>query len=189
MEKAFKNPCNLDAGTVARWVSEGDIEEAEQLATMLSATLYSLAETIEKNHRALLDTGMSSFLGTAELRLIAKALHTKPHKEGAKSGAQLFAKVLVPGKTSKSKFSARWIAATAAMNDVTLTEGKVDEFVARLNLLIDNNNKAFEHLRRNGPHDPSDEPDFSFSPAIPKRKVTASQVTYALRNKAKLLEG
>ncbi|MDE2599368.1 MAG: hypothetical protein KGL40_07065 [Rhodocyclaceae bacterium] len=189
MEKIFKNPCHLEAGTRARWVSEGDIEEAEQLATMLSATLYSLAETIEKNHRALLDTGMSSFLDIAELRLIAKALHTKPHKEGAKSGAQLFAKVLVPGKPSKSKFTSRWIAATATMNDVTLTEGKVDEFVDWLNLLIDKNNKAFDHLLINGPYDPSDEPEFSFSPAIPKRKVTTSQVAYALRNKGKLLEG
>jgi len=177
----MKNPCLLEATDIADWIRAGDIHEAEGLAYRLAGTLLSLAEAIEKDLLAPNKIGVACLTTSPELRLVAETLLSKPvDKEGKnpQSGAQRFAKLLVPNKPSKRFFTARWIAATAKMNNVKITrdEGDVYDFVVWLNQVIRKNNEYLSNFR-NGLRE-----DFGeYSPSIPSGAVTESQVIYAMK--------
>ncbi len=88
-----------------------------------------------------------------------------------KSGAELFAKVLVPNKPIKNQFQARLIAALANINLHTTTKSEYQRVAKFLNQLIEANNKIYSNFK-SGDRDDLE----GYSPALPKRIVTPSQL-------------
>ncbi|MDR3453812.1 MAG: hypothetical protein P4L96_13630 [Rhodoferax sp.] len=166
------SPIDLTAEQVAGWVENGDIHEAEQVAAQLAVTLRNLAEHFGKllpHHKEY--PGIFN-VSPAMLKLIAARLSEPASNvpgKSRKSGAELFAKVLVPGKATKAQFEAQWIASVAWQLGAR-SEANCELAATAINQRIKENNAALEAEKWR-----------EYGPAIPRRPVTASQVDKALR--------
>ena len=94
----------------------------------------------------------------------------KNNNQRRKSGAELFATILVPNTTSKSQFNARWIAAVALSN----ADMKIGERVAFINGHIEANNRILEGWKA-GNRDSLE----GFRGEIPRRTITEDQLKKA----------
>ena len=106
------DPSTTTDSKMAEWQKLGDIIEAKQQAQLLAFFLLQMAQNKEAQQAIMrLDIG---WIGADVAKFIAKKLLANPCTEKGKqhkSGAELFAKVLVPTKTTQSQFQARHIAA------------------------------------------------------------------------------
>jgi pyruvate carboxylase len=120
------------------------------------------AELIKKGHRK----------GSEKLTKALGKIRVKPGKgKSTKTGAELFAKVLVPNKHTKNQFEARWIATVAKLNIKSASKDEYKRVTEFLNELIDKNNKSFAELK-SGKCDGTS----GFNPSVPRRRITQDQL-------------
>ena len=178
MKKLVKfNPHYLTSTEIVDWIRAGDIEEAKELATHVAYFLSSLAEN-ESAKQALIGAGVF-WIGTDSAKLIAEKLLAKASSvkgKSTKSGAELFAKVLVPNKPTKRQFEARWIAAVADLNLNGASKNEFESVAAFINGVIDKNNKILGDFKSGARKDLED-----YSPGIPKRKISRDQLEKSYR--------
>lgn len=96
---------------------KGDISAAEDIGAQLACFLFNLAENKDAQ-KALLASGVG-WIGDSTAKLIVDRLCAPaPAGEGktAKSGATLFAKFLVPGKSTLRRQYARWLSTMMEAN-------------------------------------------------------------------------
>ena len=111
--------------------------------------------------------------GSGQLELAAKKARTPANTEGktAKTGAELFAKVLVPNKPTKRQFEERWIAAVADLNLTRTTKKEYQRVADLINCLVDKN-KEIETEWKSGKRKNYE----GWHPNVPKRKITRDQL-------------
>lgn len=111
--------------------------------------------------------------GSPELDRAHQKLKAKPDLTGktTKTGAELFAKLLVPNKTTKRQFEARWIASCVEMNIIGNSKAEFKRIANELNARIEQNNKIMDDWKI-GKRDEY----FGWLPGLPKRTVTPDQL-------------
>lgn len=144
---------------VAKLISERLLDDP----SINRAAQQKFAELIKAGHKK----------GSPELATALQNMRAKPDVAGktTKSGAELFAKVLVPNKHTKRQFEARWIAKFVDVNIKGNSKAEFKRITDFLNGLIDSNNKIMQEWK-NGERANCDE----YSPAFPKRGVTRDQL-------------
>ncbi len=104
-------------GEQVEWIKQGDIAEAKSAALDLGCFLIHLSQ--DKEAREFLMKRGIPWIGKDLAKFIGEQLLAKPSSTKGKnksSGADLFAKVLVPNKTSGSQFEQWWLATFAHQN-------------------------------------------------------------------------
>jgi hypothetical protein len=112
--------------------------------------------------------------GSDELKNAIEKLRDEPAAtkgKTRKTGAELFAKVLVPNKPIKRQFEARWIAAVAYRNLENNTKEEYRRVATVINGVIDKNNQLIADWKQGKSKDIT-----GYSPAIPKRIITPDQL-------------
>lgn len=169
------NPCEINTAQIAEWLKLGDIQEAEQQAQLLALFLSQMAQKKEAQ-QAIMRLGIG-WIGADVAKFIAeKLLANSCDKKGKqhKSGAKLFAKVLVPTKTAKSQFHARYLA-TLVYQLGGDSDENLEYLTEVINKEIATNNEVLKSFK-----DGSCDNLAGFNPALPIYTVTkrAAQTGY-----------
>lgn len=161
----------------------GDIYQAELLAAHLRIFLLSLAGNINAT-KAIERLGIP-WIGVGNARLIVESLERKEsEKKGktSKSGAELFAKFLVPNKPTKRQFEALWLAAVFESSNNGNRKKEFGRIATLINLEIEKNNQ----IRRNW--DSGKRDDGNYNPSLPKRRITKDQLERAYRKHTEFIQ-
>ena len=205
-QKSKFNPSSLTSTQTVKWIKEGDIEQASHLAQSLATFLHAYSDArpsllalvgfmVTGDETVLLSAlraaranaparaalvGLTAWMGTEEATLIAEAIARPASKAAGKrteSGIEQIAKMLVPGKPTKSRFSQRWIASVVDLNlDGKALKKELPNIVQFLNILIDQNNRILTDLSEKKTLNLN-----GYNPAIPKRHFTKDQLEKAYR--------
>lgn len=125
-----------------------------------------LSDLIKAGHRE----------GSEKLELAAKKARAPANTRGktTKTGAELFAKVLVPNKPIKRQFEERWLAAMADLNLTGTTKREYQRVADFINHLVDEK-KKIEAEWKIGKRKNYE----GWHPNVPKRRITRDQLEKA----------
>jgi len=176
------NPSFATEAQLAEWIRAGDIQAANDVATILAFFLHSLSQN-EDARKSLMRAGIP-VVGKELCALIAERLFAPAPKGPGKtdlSGAAMFAKFLVPGRPSKSKWLTRYLAAIVDVNlgeaaSGSLTKKRREEITKSLNESIKKNNELLKAWRQGHANDLR-----GWNVALPKTIVTEDEVEKAYR--------
>lgn len=116
--------------------------------------------------------------GSAKLTETIEKLRVQPGAtkgKSLKSGVELFAKFLVPNKTTKHQFEAIWLASFVADNQGN-SKSSYEKLANSLNALIEANNQIINDFRSKKRDDLA-----GYLPALPRRCITKDQLERAYR--------
>lgn len=146
--------------------ANGDISAAEDVGAQLAMFLFNLAENKDAQ-KAMMAAGVGWIGNVAASQIVERLLASAPAGKGKtpKSGMDLFAKFLVPGKPTLRQQYSRWLSTMVEANTMGDPTNEDYRRVAELcQAVIDANDRILRDFKEGIPPDVD-----GYDPAIPPK--------------------